>query len=126
MKTLTFLLAYVAVTAFEGLLISACQTYILLQWQYPFQWLLDVQHLDVFERSNRLALGAGLLILNMIIAFVLSGGLEKLTQQRRQPGYTPTPETDDNDELPQPQFEQSKNSFGRPCVPKRKRNDPQA
>jgi hypothetical protein len=126
MKKTTLLLIYIAVTAFEGLLIAAVQTYVMWALCYPFQWLIDVQHLESFERSNRIAFGTGLLIINMLIAFILSGGLEQLTQQRRQPGCTPTPETDDNDELPQPQFEQSKYSFGRPCVPKRKRNDPQA
>lgn len=118
MKHLARLLIYVAVTAFEGLLISGVQAYITLQWYYPFQWLVDVQHLDEHGRVERLAFGAGILIINLIAAFVLSGGLEELAHRRRL-GYTPTPATSDEDQLPQPEYEQSKNSFGRPIQPRR-------
>lgn len=118
MKHLARSLIYIVITACEGLLISGIQAYITLQWHYPFQWLVDVRHLDEHGRADRLAFGAGILIINLIAAFVLSGGLEELAHRRRL-GYTPTPATSDEDQLPQPEYEQSKNSFGRPIQPRR-------
>lgn len=80
MKIWNKVFVYLMLTAVVGLVVAAVQSYATLRVWYPFEWLVSVSHLDDSTRLNRLWLAIGMCIINAILAFVFSGGLERGTQ----------------------------------------------